>query len=84
MVDDLAIQIPVAGVCGGGLLMAPEGRLGIQCPPPCSSSVSVATYRRVFVGLGSPPVRSDSILRVVQGKGLGAHLAGNDGGYLEL
>ena len=34
--------------------------MGVWCHLPDSSSVSVAAYRLLFVGLGSPPVRSDS------------------------
>ena len=48
----------VTGVHGGSSLVAPEGQVGIRCPSPGSSSVRVATYRCVSVGLGNPSVRS--------------------------
>ena len=56
--------------------------MGVRCPSP-GSSISVAAHQRVCVKLGSPPVRSEGFVCVVQGKGLGAYLcAGNDGGFL--
>ena len=41
------------------MLLAPGGQMGVRCPSPGFSSIPVAAYRLVFVGLGSPPVRSD-------------------------
>ena len=63
----------VAGVRGGSSLVAPRGQLGVQCLSPGSSSVPVATYRRVTVGLGSQPVRSDGFRGVVPGREFAAH-----------
>ena len=67
MVDNPAVQIPVAGVRGGGSLVAPGGQVGVWCLSPDSSSVSIAAYRRVSVGLGSPLIGSDSFVCVAQG-----------------
>ena len=50
--------------------MAPGGQVGVQYPFPGSFSISVAAYRRVCIGLGSPPVGSDIFIGVVHGRGL--------------
>ena len=72
----------VAEVRRGSSLVAPGGQLDVWCPSPGSSSVSVAAYRRVSVGLGSLPVRSDGFGGVIPGRELAAHqCAGNDGGF---
>ena len=55
---------------GGGSLVAPGGQLGVRCHLPDSSSISVAAYRLLFVGLGSPPGRSDSFGVLSQEEGL--------------
>ena len=62
--------------------MAPGGQVGVRCFSPGSSSVYVAAYRHVSVGLGSPPVRSDGFGGVVPGREFAAHqCAGNDGSF---
>ena len=55
----------VTRVCGGSSLVAPGGQMGVRCPPSGSSSVLVAAYRCISVGLGSPSVRSNGLEGVV-------------------
>ena len=58
----------VAGVRGGGLLVAPRGQVGVWCSPPSSSPVPIVVYHCVSAELGSTPVGSDGLECVVEGR----------------
>ena len=61
--------------------MASGRQVGTQCPSPGSTSIPVAVYGHVSVGLGSPPVGSDGLGGGVPGREFVAHhCAGDEGG----